>query len=380
MRKQRRIKTMRKFLNLTIMLMILFISISTVGCGTKDDYIEEYGEDEYIEYSDSEYYEEPQNNTISDKEINKLLKKYPDWRTDSINFAIKAFPVTNLTVEPDMRFIKIFGNAISATIYNDVYLDITPTFFALYRQSQFESEKSEKEILFFEKIPSIFKVEDVNNPFYHYFKDYENGKDNTPTIDDKKDIEFYKASLIKIKKNGKRDIVWSKLYPRFVLNYNSQIITNKVWTNKLMNNLEYQNQFLHPYRNKKYYQLAKEYYDCIIEEIEKGNEILLVGGTIESNFYFNYNTESSNLFNENFDWVIIEKFSGPSYPHPYSSLDYNFFRSKDDERREFYNQFKEDEILNIERLNVLTPYKIDDDIFKETFNKYIDWTYKGIKP
>ena len=73
MRKQRTIKIMRKFLNLTITLMILFISIYTAGCGAKDDYIEGYGEDEYIEYSDSEYYEEPQNNTISDKDINKIL-------------------------------------------------------------------------------------------------------------------------------------------------------------------------------------------------------------------------------------------------------------------------------------------------------------------
>lgn len=74
MGKQRKIKTMRKFLNLTITLMILFISISTVGCGAKDDYIEGYGED-YIEEGEYEYYEEPQETTISDKDMQKILKK-----------------------------------------------------------------------------------------------------------------------------------------------------------------------------------------------------------------------------------------------------------------------------------------------------------------
>ena len=156
---------MRKFLNLTIMLMILFISISTVGCGAKDDYIEGYGEDEYIEYSDSEYYEEPQEAKISDKEIEKILKKYPDYKTKPEDFFLSFFK-TDIVRPLDNDFIRRVDNYISKDIsYRSIVHYEDPNGMQIYRIDQ--TNQKEIHIVTIQRYSSVFSLSEEETEYMY---------------------------------------------------------------------------------------------------------------------------------------------------------------------------------------------------------------------
>lgn len=201
MGKQMKIKTMRKFLNLTITLMILFISISTVGCGAKDDYIEGYGED-YIEEGEYKYYEEPQETKISDKEMNKLLKKYPDWRKEPMEFAKQAF-VTESIENIENSLVNFVDNIIvnNSTYYAAFRYIANPTGLNIVRLDQMNSEKKiEKEVLIIEKVKSIFGLDDYevqNYPISQYFSEYDYKQPKSPYVrmNNNQKMGFYIVSL-----------------------------------------------------------------------------------------------------------------------------------------------------------------------------------------
>lgn len=399
MRKQRKLKTMKKLLNLIMMPIILFISITTVGCGAKDNYVEGYGEDEYIEYSDSEYYEEPQETKISDKEINKLLKKYPDWRTQPEEFAREAF-ITDSIIPIDNKMTRMIDYKIVNNInYNSLRYIINPTGMNIVRLDQYESDKKiEKEVLVIEKVKSIFQLDESEgklNPIYSYFKEYDYSKYSTPYIKHKKEINLYVISLAKIRKNGKTKIIWSKVYPTFTVKYESEIKTNTIWTNEALKDLNFRKEYLKPVINKFAKELALQWsnnaisnaryrinydyddidrrygkYKYISEEELQEMKISSSNGRItgmQEYFYQCFRTDISNIENDDFDWSsLIGRDTVIEYPVEWTNL---------------MNQYQRKEIINFEGLSI-SYYndEIINNLVNEIFDIYVNYTYFGKLP
>ena len=381
MGKQRKIKTMRKFLNLTITLMILFISISTVGCGAKDDYIEGYGED-YIEEGEYEYYEEPQETTISDKDMQKILKKYPDWRTQPEEFARKAF-YTGQIDTVDEGFANLIANIIMQTgSYNNIGVNYDPNSLILYLKNEWMEEKSKKDRAFLkiQKVKSIFQLEDYkndNNPIYQYFMN----SDNVSIEGAYKNIAFYYLTLAVNKSNGKTKTLWENFYniPYNTIKYESQTTTKLVWTNKMFDDYkycqEYFKQYISDYNREKlleshYEQIeaAKRRYDDAIrynlgveKALDWSNES--INGYSE-HFYKFYNTSWTNLFNKNYDW------SGDVFQ---DSINQYYALPNWDE---ISRPYKKEEVIHKEWLQVVDRNNNNASIFAQNIIKiFVDYAY-----
>ncbi len=415
MRKQRKIKTMRKFLNLTITLMILFISISTVGCGAKDDYIEGYGED-YIEEGEYEYYEEPQETKISDKEMNKLLKKYPDWRKEPMEFAKQAF-VTESIENIENSLVNFVDNIIvnNSTYYAAFRYIANPTGLNIVRLDQMNSEKKiEKEVLIIEKVKSIFGLDDYevqNYPISQYFSEYDYKQPKSPYVrmNNNQKMGFYIVSLAKVKKNGKSQTVWTKVYPNFDIKYESEVKTNRVWTNNKLNDENYQYEYFKPLLNKWVFDFAVSNRAIDIDNLQKhveeynekfykeygqyGQEMIYrakdIGvrmpeefsnymfETVSNNFKNYFGIDYSNLTNK--DYVFPDELL-KQYRSPYYANNYYYIRDK---WTNIENTYKKDLIINFEGLYTSSQFNIRNiyaSFIDEIMNIYINYTYHNKLP
>lgn len=415
MRKQRKIKTMRKFLNLTITLMILFINISTVGCGAKDDYIEGYGED-YIEEGEYEYYEEPQETKISDKEMNKLLKKYPDWRKEPMEFAKQAF-VTESIENIENSLVNFVDNIIvnNSTYYAAFRYIANPTGLNIVRLDQMNSEKKiEKEVLIIEKVKSIFGLDDYevqNYPISQYFSEYDYKQPKSPYVrmNNNQKMGFYIVSLAKVKKNGKSQTVWTKVYPNFDIKYESEVKTNRVWTNNKLNDENYQYEYFKPLLNKWVFDFAVSNRAIDIDNLQKhveeynekfykeygqyGQEMIYrakdIGvrmpeefsnymfETVSNNFKNYFGIDYSNLTNK--DYVFPDELL-KQYRSPYYANNYYYIRDK---WTNIENTYKKDLIINFEGLYTSSQFNIRNiyaSFIDEIMNIYINYTYHNKLP
>lgn len=415
MRKQRKIKTMIKFLNLTITLMILFISISTVGCGAKGDYIEGYGED-YIEEGEYEYYEEPQETKISDKEMNKLLKKYPDWRKEPMEFAKQAF-VTESIENIENSLVNFVDNIIvnNSTYYAAFRYIANPTGLNIVRLDQMNSEKKiEKEVLIIEKVKSIFGLDDYevqNYPISQYFSVYDYKQPKSPYVrmNNNQKMGFYIVSLAKVKKNGKSQTVWTKVYPNFDIKYESEVKTNRVWTNNKLNDENYQYEYFKPLLNKWVFDFAVSNRAIDIDNLQKhveeynekfykeygqyGQEMIYrakdIGErmpeefsnymfeTVSNNFKNYFGIDYSNLTNK--DYVFPDELL-KQYRSPYYANNYYYIRDK---WTNIENTYKKDLIINFEGLYTSSQFNIRNiyaSFIDEIMNIYINYTYHNKLP
>lgn len=415
MRKQRKIKTMIKFLNLTITLMILFISISTVGCGAKGDYIEGYGED-YIEEGEYEYYEEPQETKISDKEMNKLLKKYPDWRKEPMEFAKQAF-VTESIENIENSLVNFVDNIIvnNSTYYAAFRYIANPTGLNIVRLDQINSEKKiEKEVLIIEKVKSIFGLDDYevqNYPISQYFSVYDYKQPKSPYVrmNNNQKMGFYIVSLAKVKKNGKSQTVWTKVYPNFDIKYESEVKTNRVWTNNKLNDENYQYEYFKPLLNKWVFDFAVSNRAIDIDNLQKhveeynekfykeygqyGQEMIYrakdIGErmpeefsnymfeTVSNNFKNYFGIDYSNLTNK--DYVFPDELL-KQYRSPYYANNYYYIRDK---WTNIENTYKKDLIINFEGLYTSSQFNIRNiyaSFIDEIMNIYINYTYHNKLP
>lgn len=415
MRKQRKIKTMIKFLNLTITLMILFISISTVGCGAKGDYIEGYGED-YIEEGEYEYYEEPQETKISDKEMNKLLKKYPDWRKEPMEFAKQAF-VTESIENIENSLVNFVDNIIvnNSTYYAAFRYIANPTGLNIVRLDQMNSEKKiEKEVLIIEKVKSIFGLDDYevqNYPISQYFSEYDYKQPKSPYVrmNNNQKMGFYIVSLAKVKKNGKSQTVWTKVYPNFDIKYESEVKTNRVWTNNKLNDENYQYEYFKPLLNKWVFDFAVSNRAIDIDNLQKhveeynekfykeygqyGQEMIYrakdIGvrmpeefsnymfETVSNNFKNYFGIDYSNLTNK--DYVFPDELL-KQYRSPYYANNYYYIRDK---WTNIENTYKKDLIINFEGLYTSSQFNIRNiyaSFIDEIMNIYINYTYHNKLP
>lgn len=325
MRKQRKLKTMKKLLNLIMMPIILFISITTVGCGAKDNYVEGYGEDEYIEYSDSEYYEEPQETKISDKEINKLLKKYPDQITQPEEFAKKAF-ITEQIDTVDESFANLIATIImQSNSYNNLAVHYDPNMFLIGIENEWRDEKTKKDrvLLKIQKYKSIFQLEEYeteNNTIYQYFMNSNNK--NISISGQYSYLSFYYLILAVEKPNKKIKTIWEKIYISLynTIEYRSETTTNRVWTNKMLEDHTYCEEYFKKYLSDYKREKLLENYNNNLENIKFDyNKDIKLGVSVKvandysnklidgysNHFYKFYETSYKNLFNDNYDWSKV---------------------------------------------------------------------------
>ena len=264
---------MKKFLKIFLMLIALFILPLGCGGGERDQF--DYAADEeYHESSPDEWYEEPASTDLSDKEVKKLLKKYPDWRTNPQEFAEQAF-VSEYSENMDNALVNNLTSYIlrNATYANSIGMNADPAGITIGRVDQRDSVKSiDKEYLLIEKLQSIFALDPYEAEEYSLTKYFHKWKNENPSpyIIEKKKMGFYKVSLGKVKKNGKRDIVWSKIYPNFKARYLHEVETNHVWIDeRLGKDSDYYFNFFKEDFNKILYNTVTQLYYEKCENFQK---------------------------------------------------------------------------------------------------------------
>lgn len=381
---------MKQFLRTFLMLIALFIL--PLGCGAKEDYVD-YGED--VEYDDAVA------KTLSDKEIKKMLKGYPDWRTNPQEFVEKAF-VSDEIISVENGLATFIDQYIgkNASLKGAFGIAIDPTGLNIVRLDQYHSDqKIEKEVLVIERVKSIFDLDETETyryPLTSYFHLYNRRDIKSPYVSYSSVISthgprFYVVSLVKIKKNGKSDIVWHKVYPNFSAYYASETKTNTVWVDTNLNNKQYFNEFFKKdfsriMRDKalKEYQgmkdrfaelLTKDYDKSIYHNFESYSNQMRYNVDLDYGIKYKYRVDHSVLLtNENF---IYDYKDMADLSWTYSDLP-EFVEVKNKYQRQ---EIKFEEGIDLkEKNNYMYLREFYQPFVDEIFKIYIDYSYNRKLP